>query len=230
MLRATAVVKAQTRLRAPKYTPNGNSACTCVNSSLVSFYAGRIQELFLSPLNVGEADYSTATGEVGSLVCGASLRLTIKLDPSSRVITDARFKAAGCGYLIAAASILTETLKELTLEEASVLPTLLEGEFDEQLGKFPAEKRHCAMLCRDALGSAITAFRATSATEWVGDEALICTCFGVSETTIEGVIEAASLRTVEQVTAACNAGGGCGSCQPLIEDILDDYLRTRTHQ
>jgi NifU-like protein len=196
----------------------------------MSFYEGRIRELFLHPLNVGEVLQPNATGETGSLVCGASLRLTIELDSDSRVITDARFKATGCGYLIAAASVLTETLKELKIEEASTLPTLLEDVFAEHLGIFPPDKQHCAMLCRDALGAAMTAYRTSSLVEWTGDDALICTCFGVSETTIETVIDSASLRTVEQVTIACNAGGGCGSCQPLIEDILDDYLRTRNHE
>lgn len=196
----------------------------------MSFYDGRIRELFLNPLNVGEVIEPNATGETGSLVCGAAIRLTLRFDAASQVITEAKFKATGCGYLIATASVLTETLKELTIKEASILPTLLEDVFTEHLGKLPSEKQHCAMLCRDALGAAITLFRTSSQTEWTGDDALICTCFGVSETTIEQAIESASLRTVEQVTGACNAGGGCGSCQPLIEDILDDYLRTSSHE
>lgn len=168
--------------------------------------------------------------DTGSLVCGAVLRLTIKLDASSRVITNAKFKATGCGYLIATASVLTETLRELTIEEATLLPTMLDAVFVEHFGKLPPDKLQCAILCRDALGAAITAYRASTLTEWTGDDALICTCFGVSETTIEQAIESEAARTVEQVAQACNAGGGCGSCQPLIEDILDDYLRTRTQE
>jgi NifU-like protein len=193
----------------------------------MSYYSGKIRELFLNPLNVGENTQPDAVGQSGSIVCGAALRLTIGLSPASNKISDAQFKAGGCGYLIAAASILTETLKEITIEEASLLPTLLESVFEEHLGKFPPERQHCALLCRDALGAAMTAYRRSSLVEWKGDEALICTCFGVSETTIERVIESSSLSSVEQVTSACHAGGGCGSCQPLIEDILDDYLRTR---
>lgn len=191
----------------------------------MSFYTGRIRELFLHPLNVGEINEPSAIGETGSLVCGAALRLTIRFDPTSQFVTDAKFKATGCGYLIAAASILTETLKEITLDEATVLPTLLERVFADHMDVLPLEKQHCAMLCRDALGAAITAFRTSTQTEWIGDEALICTCFGVSESTIERVIESGSLRSVEGVTVACNAGGGCGSCQPLIEDILNDHWR-----
>jgi len=52
------------------------------------------------------------------------------------------------------------------------------------------------------------------------DEALICTCFCVSERTIEREIQDNNLRTIAEVTRACNAGGGCRSCYPLIEEML----------
>lgn len=189
-------------------------------------YAGRIRELFLRPRNVGEIFEADAIGDTGSLTCGAALRLTLKVDALSHHITDAKFKAAGCGYLFAAASVMTWMLKDITVEEASSLTATLEEILTEHLGMFPPDKQHCATLCRDALGAAMTGYRTASQTEWTGDEALICTCFGVSENTIERVIQSGSLRTIEQVTGTCNAGGGCGSCHPLIEDILDDYWRT----
>ncbi len=193
----------------------------------MSYYAGRIRELFLRPRNVGEVHEADAIGDTGSLRCGAALRLTIKVDPHTRRITGAKFKAAGCGYLIAASSLLTELLQDITMEEAASLTAMLEETIEEHLQEFPTDKKHCAVLCRDALGAAVTAYRTSSSTEWTGDEALICTCFGISEKTIEQVIRADSMHAVEQVTRACNAGAGCGSCHPLIEDILDDYLRTQ---
>ena len=42
---------------------------------------------------------------------------------------------------------------------------------------------------------------------------------------IEQEIQENHLTTVAEVTRACNAGAGCRSCWPLIEDILDDYER-----
>jgi NifU-like protein len=62
---------------------------------------------------------------------------------------------------------------------------------------------------------------------WEGDQALICTCFGVSDKRIEQEIHQNHLTTVAEVTRACNAGAGCRSCCPLIEDILDDYERSK---
>jgi len=43
----------------------------------------------------------------------------------------------------------------------------------------------------------------------------------VSERTIESEIKKRGLTSVREVTKACNAGGGCGSCQPLIVEILE---------
>ncbi len=194
----------------------------------MSYYPESINEFFLRPRNAGDVHEADAVGDTGSLTCGAALRLTMRVDALSHQIMEAKFKAAGCGYLIAAASVLTEVIADITIEEASSLTSQLEEIIAERLGQFPNGKQHCASLCRDALGAAITGYRTLPQTEWIGDEALICTCFAVPEKTIEQVIQVSALHTVEQVTGACNAGGGCGSCQPLIEDIIDDYWRTES--
>lgn len=190
----------------------------------MSYYPDRINEHFLNPRNVGEVRDADATGEAGSLSCGAILRLSLKIDAGQQRITDAKFKATGCGFLIASASVLTETIHELAISRAASLEDNAITDWFEEL---PFDRQHCAALCREALLKALANYHnATRGEEWVGDEALICTCFGVSEKTIEHVIRTRSLGTVEQVTRACHAGGGCQSCHPLIVDILDDYWRT----
>jgi NifU-like protein len=104
--------------------------------------------------------------------------------------------------------------------------TLTESAITDWFEEFPPDRRHCAALCREALHAALASYHNATRQEWMGDEALICTCFGVSEKTIEQVIETRALRTVKEVTRACHAGGGCQSCHPLILDILEDYWRT----
>ena len=79
---------------------------------------------------------------------------------------------------------------------------------------------HCPRLACDALLAAIRNYSNAARDDWAGDEALICTCFFVSERTIEREIQTHGLTTVAEVTRACNAGGGCGSCHQLIQDIL----------
>lgn len=82
---------------------------------------------------------------------------------------------------------------------------------------------NCGTLARDALLDAIREYSNAARDDWAGDEALICTCFFVSERTIEHEIQARGLTTVAEVTKACNAGGGCGSCHQLIQEILATY-------
>jgi NifU-like protein len=186
------------------------------------FYPDRINEHFLNPRNVGDIADAEAVGEAGSFQCGARLRLFLKIDNGLKII-DAKFKATGCGYLIASASALTETIKELTVGRAATLPQRAITDWFEE---FPADRKQCARLCQEALLSALQNYHNSARAEWTGDEALICTCFGVSEKTIEQVITERTLHTVKEVTRACNAGGGCGSCHPLLVDIIEDCWRT----
>jgi NifU-like protein len=186
------------------------------------FYPDRINEHFLNPLNVGEIADAEAVGEAGSFQCGARLRLSLKIDDELKIV-DARFKATGCGYLVASASALTETLKELRVGRAAQLPRRAITDWFEE---FPAGRLQCARLCQEALLNALQNYHNSTRAEWTGDEALICTCFGVSEKTIERVVCERTLHDVKEVTRACNAGGGCGSCHPLIVDIIEDYWRS----
>ena len=73
---------------------------------------------FLNPRNVGDADEPSFTGRAASLVCGAHVRFSIQVDEAHRV-SQARFRAAGCDVLVAAASMLTEQVTGLTTAEAA---------------------------------------------------------------------------------------------------------------
>ncbi|MGV7222590.1 MAG: (2Fe-2S)-binding protein [Nitrospinales bacterium] len=55
----------------------------------------------------------------------------------------------------------------------------------------------------------------------IQSEEIICQCFQVSEKTIRACIKSGDLNKVEDVTKACEAGGGCHSCHILIELFID---------
>ncbi len=57
---------------------------------------------------------------------------------------------------------------------------------------------------------------------------IICQCYQVSEKTIRANIARKNLQTIEQVTEACEAGGGCHSCHILIELFLDEHKQKHT--
>ena len=102
-----------------------------------------------------------------------------------------------------------------------------ELEIKNELEEFPNNRTHCLELALETLQTAFADFRHAQIEEWTGEKALVCTCFGVSEETIENLIKTNSLETIEDVTNACSAGGGCGSCQPLIQELIDTTERHR---
>lgn len=182
--------------------------------------ASLITEHFFSPRNVGNIADAGAVARAGSITCGATMSISLRVDESQR-ITDAKFKSAGCSYLVAASSFVTEQVKGKTTAAAAVLGQSPEKLVIEQFEGWPADRDHCAALACEALISAVKQYSDSVREEWTGDVALICTCFGVSEQTIEKEIKASGLRTIAEVARACNAGAGCRSCYPLIEDILE---------
>ncbi len=192
----------------------------------MSYYLESVSRHFLHPRHVGDVADADTVAETGSFTCGAVVRLSLKVDPETQRITDAGFKAVGCGYLIAAASLMMEITLGLRCAEAAAMAERFPERVAEEFGLLPPERQHCAALCGEALHEAITRYSQLMREEWTGDDALICTCFGVSEKRIERAISEKNLRTVREVTRACNAGGGCHSCHPLIEEMLTDYRRT----
>ncbi len=188
----------------------------------MSFYPPQVSERFHAPKNVGAAFEANAVGASATFVCGAVLRFTLRIDRATKKIQEVKFVTSGCGYLIAAADALAEKMAGKSLTELHSLDKrVLEFAIENELGKFSEHRKHCLELTTETLQSALTDFRRRQIEEFAGERALICTCFGVSEETIENLIAEKSLETVEEVTDACNAGGGCGSCQPLIQEILD---------
>lgn len=174
---------------------------------------------FFNPRNVGDADEPSFVGRAASLVCGAHVRFSLQID-EEHVVSQAKFKAVGCSVLVAASSLLTERVLNVPTADAAIIGQGV-NLLSESLANLEPEREHCPQLACDALLAAIREYSDAARGEWIGDEALICTCFFVSERTIESEIATRGLRTVAEVTSACNAGGGCGSCHQLIQEILE---------
>ncbi len=172
--------------------------------------------------SVSEASASFI-GRSASFVCGAVAQVSLQVDDQQRIL-EAKFKVAGCTVLVNALSVLTEQVKDKTTAEAAALAEDLET-IERGLSAEATERVDCVLLASEAVLEAIRAYSDSARDHWEGDDALICTCFGVSEQTIESEIQIKNLRTITEVTAACNAGAGCRSCYPLIEDILEEVNR-----
>ena len=109
-----------------------------------------VMEHFQNPRNVGTLETPDAIGHAGSPEEGGFVVLQLRLEDER--IAEARFQTFGCGYAIAASSVMTEWAVGKRLEEA----TSLTGEMLlDLLGEVPGEKRFCAELAVAALRDAL---------------------------------------------------------------------------
>lgn len=188
-------------------------------------YSEKVLEHYRHPRNVGKIDNADLIGEAGSLACGDSLKLYIKLD--GNIIKDAKFQTFGCGSAVASSSILTEMIIGKTLEEAKKITN---KDIADELGGLPQEKMHCSVMGQEALEDALKKYYGKEEIEKEaglsqnGDK-IVCTCFNVTENQIWEAIKVNGLKTVEEVTNYTKAGGACGRCKGVIKDIIETYLR-----
>jgi NifU-like protein len=181
-------------------------------------YTDKVMDYFHNPRNIGTIEDADGIGEVGSLACGDALTLTFKLDDEGR-IADAKFQTFGCASAIASSSVLTEMIKGMTLEDAEKITN---QDIVNLLGGLPDQKMHCSVMGQEALVAAIDYYRNKGEEATPKQEAVICTCFGITEEEIRRVVTENKLTTVEGVTNYCKAGGGCGGCHADIERIIED--------
>ena len=121
-------------------------------------YSDKVIDHYENPRNVGsfaKDDLNIGTGMVGAPACGDVMKLQIKVDNDTGIITDAKFKTYGCGSAIASSSLVTEWVKGKTLDEAG---SIKNSEIAEELA-LPPVKIHCSILAEDAIKAAVNDYR-----------------------------------------------------------------------
>jgi nitrogen fixation NifU-like protein len=121
-------------------------------------YSDKVIDHYENPRNVGsfeKDDPTVGTGMVGAPACGDVMKLQIKVDNDTGIITDAKFKTYGCGSAIASSSLITEWVKGKTLDEAG---SIKNSEIAEELA-LPPVKIHCSILAEDAIKAAVNDYR-----------------------------------------------------------------------
>jgi NifU-like protein len=180
-------------------------------------YTEKVNDHFRNPRNVGKVEAPDGTGEVGSLACGDALKLMFKLDDEGR-IKEAKFQTFGCASAIASSSALTEMIIGKTLEEAEKITN---QDIAEYLGGLPKQKVHCSVMGREALEAAIYNYRTGKRWDKSLEGEVVCHCFGVTDKELERVVRENKIQTLDELTNACKAGGGCGNCLPDLQIFLD---------
>ena len=121
-------------------------------------YSSQVIDHYENPRNVGsfeKGDSAVGTGMVGAPACGDVMKLQIKVDEQTGVITDAKFKTYGCGSAIASSSLVTEWVKGKTLDQAG---TIKNTAIAQELA-LPPVKIHCSILAEDAIKAAIADYK-----------------------------------------------------------------------
>lgn len=122
-------------------------------------YSEKVVEHYENPRNVGsfdKGDESVGTGMVGAPACGDVMKLQIKVNPTTGLIEDAKFKTYGCGSAIASSSLVTEWVKGKSLDEALAIKN---SHIAEELA-LPPVKIHCSILAEDAIKAAVSDYKA----------------------------------------------------------------------
>jgi len=122
-------------------------------------YSEKVLDHYNNPRNVGSLDKSdpnVGTGMVGAPECGDVMKLQLKVNQSTGIIEDAKFKTFGCGSAIASSSLATEWLKGKTVDEALAIKNT---EIVKELA-LPPVKIHCSVLAEDAIRAAIHDWKA----------------------------------------------------------------------
>lgn len=139
-------------------------------SELSDLYQEVILEHNKNPRNFREIGDADKTADGNNPLCGDALRVYVKMDGDS--VADVAFKGSGCAISKASASMMTQTVKGKTREQAELLfdefHRMVTGELDietddNQLGKlkifagvleFPARVK-CASLSWHTLHAAL---------------------------------------------------------------------------
>jgi Fe-S cluster assembly scaffold IscU len=117
-------------------------------------YSDKVLDHYNHPRNVGSFDKTSlevGTGLVGAPECGDVMKLQIKVNPTTNIIEDAKFKTFGCGSAIASSSLATEWVKGKTVDEALGIRNT---DIVKELA-LPPVKIHCSVLAEDAIRAAI---------------------------------------------------------------------------
>ncbi|WP_448516864.1 iron-sulfur cluster assembly scaffold protein [Pseudothermotoga sp.] len=116
-------------------------------------YTELVLDHFKNPRNLGRIENPDAEATEGSIACGDMMTVYLKIEDNK--IVDIKFESYGCAANIATASMMTEVVKGLTLEEAKKITW---KDIVERLGGLPPVKYHCSNLAIDTLRKAISAY------------------------------------------------------------------------
>ena len=184
------------------------------------FYSDTVKDHFTNPRNVlleEEASFpADGKGLTGNIKCGDEMLMLLRIKDD--IITDIRWKTYGCASAIASTSMLSETIKGMSIEEAYKIKP---EDLVEKLGGLPSFKIHCSVLGDKAMRAAIDDYLAKTGRAGMLKEegTVICNCLGITDKDIENAFQNGA-RDWEALQQATKIGTVCGSCKEKAMDLL----------
>jgi NifU-like protein len=176
----------------------------------VPVYPKQIADAIREPKFCRVVDAPNAIGVDAKFDCGCFVRVEMRIDAAHSTIGEIGFWTNGCGYMVAAAETIGSKLLGGSLLD-------LHGDIEINL----SDRLACSEAVVRAVKNAFADHRSRLLEEFSGEKALICTCFGVTEETVEDFVRSARPNGVREVSEDLRAGSGCGSCRMLIQEIID---------
>ncbi|HWO94906.1 MAG TPA: SUF system NifU family Fe-S cluster assembly protein [Bacillus sp. (in: firmicutes)] len=134
------------------------------NNNLDQLYRQVIMDHYKNPRNRGVLSEDTVTINMNNPTCGDRIQLSLKVEDGK--VADAKFEGEGCSISLSSASMMTQAIKGLTIEDAlklsSIFSDMMQGkDYDDSLdlgdiealqgvSKFPARIK-CATLAWKAM-------------------------------------------------------------------------------
>jgi bacterioferritin-associated ferredoxin len=173
-----------------------------------------------APVGRGDLLPADLAGEVGSVVGGSGVRVTLRLAAGGARVAEARFRAFGSVAPFGPGSVLVEGLRGLDLASARALAAKdLLAPFGPHV---PSAVARAAAHLVEALHKALDGGAgARTAARADAEGVLVCRCLAVGDRTIRNAIREGA-NDVPAIGLATSAGHGCHSCWPDLRTLLDE--------
>jgi len=128
----------------------------------MDLYAQNVMDHYHNPHNTGEINKPTVRHNELNASCGDSISVDLVI--TEQMVTDIKFKGSGCAISQAAISILTDYVKQKSVDE---ILALTDTEIKEMLGVPISYRREkCALLGLLAIKNAILTWQGQQVLQW----------------------------------------------------------------
>lgn len=116
-----------------------------------NIYRQQIIELYRNPENFGSLENATHSASLDNPVCGDEINVYLVVEENK--VKDVKFKGNGCAISMASASLLTEKIKGMDVEDVK---NLSKDDLLELLGiRLNPSRIKCVLLSLDAVKEAL---------------------------------------------------------------------------